>query len=359
MLKILKKLDWILFVSVLVLLGLSLVTIYSLSISSGGTLFQRQLYFVFISLVIFFITSFIDYRIWKNYVWIFYVFGLILLVVVFFLGRASNGAISWFKIGALNFQPVEFVKVVAILFLSQYFSRIKSSDLSWRNIVTSFLFIFLPIVLVILQPDMGSAMVLAGIWFGIIFTVGINWRQLLTLILVGIFFILIGWQFVLHDYQKQRVVSFLNPGSDPQGSGYNVIQAMVAIGSGGMKGKGINNSSQSQLNFIPEKHTDFIFATIAEENGLLGVFLLLVFFGVIFWRLKIIVGKARDRFGEIFVTGVSVVLFFQVLINIGMNLGVMPVAGLSLPFLSYGGSFLLVVMFLLGVAENVYSKKIS
>lgn len=360
MLKYFSKLDWLLITPMVLLLVTGLLAIYSLSINGASdsfNIFDKQLIFVAVALVAFFVFSFVDYHIWRNYTGIFYVVSIGLLLLVFVIGKTTNGAVSWFKLGFLNFQPVEFVKIALILLLAKYFSQIQSPVLLWKNLFISFLYVLFPIILVILQPDMGSAMVLVSIWLTTVFLSGLDLKQIIALAVIGLLIGLSGWFFVLHDYQKARVVSFLNSGQDALGSGYNVNQAMIAIGSGGLIGKGMGHGSQSQLNFIPERHTDFIFATIAEESGLLGAGLILLFFGIIFWRLKIIIGSSKDRFGQLIVGGIAGLLFFQILINIGMNLGLMPVAGLSLPFLSYGGSFLLTIMILMGIGQNVWLKR--
>jgi len=358
MFKSISKLDWLLILPMLLLLTAGLLAIYSLSIGDNSfSIFDKQLIFAGVAIVAFFVFSFLDYRIWRNYAGIFYVVSISLLLLVFVIGKASNGAVSWFKLGFLNFQPVEFVKIALILLLAKYFSQVQAKNLSWKNLFSSFGYVLPPIVLVMLQPDMGSAMVLMAIWLSMVFLAGLDIKQLIALLLSGILLGAMGWFLVLHDYQKQRVISFLNPSEDSLGSGYNVNQAMIAIGSGGLTGKGIGHGSQSQLNFIPERHTDFIFATIAEESGLVGAGLLMLFFGIMFWRLKIIIKFSKDRFGQLIVGGVAGILFFQILINIGMNLGIMPVAGLSLPFLSYGGSFLLTIMILVGIVENVWVKR--
>ncbi len=360
MLKYISKLDWLLIMPMILLLATGLLAIYSLSINSAinsFNIFDKQLIFAGVALIVFFVFSFTDYRIWRNYTSIFYVTSIGLLLLIFLIGKTSNGAISWFKFGFLNFQPVEFVKIALILLLAKYFSQVQSKNLSWKDLFVSFIYALPPIFLVILQPDMGSAMVLMAIWLSMVFLAGLNFKQVTVLLMSGILIGALGWFSVLHDYQKQRIISFLNPSQDALGSGYNVNQAMIAIGSGDLVGKGIGHGSQSQLNFIPERHTDFIFATIAEESGLLGAGLILLFFGIIFWRFKTIIESSKDRFGQLIIGGVAGLLFFQILINIGMNLGIMPVAGLSLPFLSYGGSFLLTIMILMGIGQNVWLRR--
>lgn len=341
----------------LLLAASGLIAIYSLSLGEMGggvNFYNRQLIFLGLSVCIFFIVSYVDYSIWKNYAGIFYLTSILLLVLVFVVGKTTHGAVSWFRLGFFNFQPVELVKIALILLFARYFSQIETVKVSWKHIYTSFIYAIIPIFLVILQPDMGSAMVLLAIWLGMVFLAGMRLWQIMAFIIAGALIATMSWFFVLHDYQKQRVTTFLNPAQDALDSGYNVIQATIAIGSGGFGGMGIGRGSQSQLNFIPERHTDFIFATISEESGLVGSSLVLFFFGLIFLRMKNIINKASNKFGRLVVSGVIVAIFFQVWVNIGMNIGLVPVAGISLPFLSYGGSFLIVVMFLMGVVQSVW-----
>lgn len=357
MYKYITRLDWLLIMPMFLLVIFGLIAIYSLALgelSGGINFFHRQLIFFGLATIIFFITSYIDYSIWKNYAGVFYLVSILLLIAIFVVGKTTNGAASWFRLGFFNFQPVEFVKISFVFLFARYFSQVETALISWRHIFISFGYVIIPILLVVLQPDMGSAMVLLAIWLGMLFLSGMRMQQVGIFIVSGVIIAIVSWSFVLHDYQKQRIVTFLNPAEDALGSGYNVIQATIAIGSGGLNGQGIGHGSQSQLNFIPERHTDFIFATISEESGLIGSGLILLFFGIIFVRMKRIINNASDKFGGFIVGGVIVIIFFQVWVNIGMNLGLMPVAGISLPFLSYGGSFLMISMFLVGVTQSVW-----
>ncbi len=360
MYKYIVRLDWLLLAPMLLLLASGLIAIYSLSFggeASGLNFYNRQLIFLVLSLIIFFVVSSIDYGIWKNYAGIFYLGSILLLLLVFIIGKTTNGAVSWFRLGFFNLQPVELVKVSLILFFARYFSQISTAFITWKNIFISFSFVVVPVILVILQPDMGSAIILLAIWMGMVFLAGMKIWQAGVIMLGGFLIVVMSWFFILHDYQKQRVFTFLNPSQDALGSGYNVIQATIAIGSGNFSGRGIGKGSQSQLNFIPERHTDFIFATIAEESGLIGSVLILFFFGLIFFRMKNIIKNAKDKFGRLAVSGIMVMLFVQVWINIGMNLGLVPVTGLSLPFLSYGGSFLMISLFLMGIVQSVWKNR--
>lgn len=302
--------------------------------------------------------SFVDYRVWKSYSNFLYLIGVLLLFVVLYFGEVINGTSGWFSFGFFNLQPVEIMKVFLILFFANFFAKyFSASAIGIKQIVISFIYVLIPVILVAKQPDLASAMVLVVIWLGMLFLAGVKKKYIIGIFILGILISFLSWNLFLKDYQKQRIQIFMNAQEDPQGGGYNVIQSMVAIGSGGATGKGLGYGSQSQLNFLPERHTDFIFAAIAEESGALGVAILIILFGVFFYRLKIIADRARDNFGQLIVAGVMIMFFFQVLVNIGMNLGIMPVAGISLPFVSYGGSYLITSMVCLGLAQSVWRKR--
>lgn len=353
--------DWYLLIAVIFLLTFGMSAIYSLSLANEGegiNNFMKQGIFLGIGLLFFLFFSFVDYRIWKNYSNFLYLLGIVLLLVVLYFGEVIHGTSGWFSFGFFNFQPVEIMKVFMILFLANYFSKhFSASNIGIKQIVVSFLYTFIPVFLVVKQPDLASSMVLIVIWLGMLFLAGVKKKYVLAMFFLGIIISLLSWNLFFKDYQKERIQVFINAQEDPQGSGYNVIQSMVAIGSGGTTGKGLGYGSQSQLNFLPERHTDFIFAAIAEENGALGVFILITLFGVFFYRLKKIADSARDNFGQLIVGGVLVMFFFQIVVNVGMNLGIMPVAGISLPFVSYGGSYLMTSMICLGLVQSVWIRR--
>ena len=352
------KLDKILLAAVFFLLAFGLLAIYSLSFSEKSSIssFEKQVFYAFIGSGLFFIFSLIDYELWRKYARGLYLIGIALLVLVLLLGRNIRGTSGWFSFGFFNFQPVEAMKLFLILFLAKYFSQ---RQLNFKNILISLFFTLIPVILAAKQPDMGAAMVMVVIWLGMAVGAGIKPRQLAGIILMLLIAGTASWGFFLKGYQKERIEVFLNPQKDPLGSGYNVIQSVIAVGSGGIYGKGLGHGSQSQLNFLPEKHTDFIFAAIAEESGLIGAVLVLALFLVLLYRLKKTAENARDLFGSLLAVGLMVLVFFQVLVNVGMNLGVMPVAGLSLPLVSYGGSFLLIIMAALGIVQNVWQKRMK
>jgi len=339
-----------------------LVAIYSLSLEverEGFDNFQKQLLFLGFAIAVFLLFSWLDYRTWKSYSGILYLFGVLMLVAVLFWGVQIRGTSGWFSLGVFNLQPAELVKLFLIISLAKYFSQISASNLGPRHVLVSFIYVIIPVVLAARQPDMGSALVMIVIWFGILFLAGLKKKYLFALGALALIVLFLGWNVVLKDYQQQRIESFMNPGADPLGSGYNVIQSMVAVGSGGVSGKGLGHGSQSQLNFLPEKHTDFIFATIAEESGLVGASLVLGLLWLLLFRMKKTSDASKDSFGRLLVGGVMIMIFFQAFINVGMNLGIMPIAGLSLPFLSYGGSFLIVTLAATGLTQSVWKRRVK
>jgi len=272
------------------------------------------------------------------------------LVLPFVFGQVTRGAVRWIQIGQFTFQPSEIVKPLLVLFLAGFYTRYKIQDTRYK--ILSFA-LFLPVILLIFkQPDLGSSLVVLAIWVGILFAVGLNFKLFAVCCLLFAVCSPLVWRF-LKDYQRARVLSFLNPYSDPLGTGYNVIQAVISVGSGKFFGRGLGRGTQSHLYFLPERHSDFIFASLAEELGFLGASLLLVFYFLLLFQILKIAKNAADDFGFLIVTGVFSHLSFQILVNIGMNLGLLPITGITLPLVSTGGSSLLATMVSLGLVENV------
>lgn len=353
------RLDWILITAVFLLLGVGLLALYSISVSekidSGEmTFFGKQFVAFVLGVVMMFVFSVIDYHNFKSHSKTIYFLMLIFLLLVLIKGNLIRGTTGWISIGFLNFQPVEVAKVLLILSLASFITKSKAVLGELTRLIASFLIAGVAIFLVLLQPDFGSALVLIAILITMLFLSGIEWKYLAGMFFLGLFSLIATW-FLLADYQKNRIINFVNPENDPKGSGYNVIQSMVAVGSGGLKGKGLGHGSQSQLNFLPENHTDFIFAVIAEEFGVLGSGVVIVLLGVIFYRLKKIAQMAMDNLGYLIVAGCMAMFFVQVVINIGMNVGIMPVTGIPLIFLSYGGSSLVVSFVTIGIINNIFS----
>ncbi|MGW8184544.1 MAG: rod shape-determining protein RodA [Candidatus Moraniibacteriota bacterium] len=353
------KLDWILITAVLLLLGVGLLALYSISVSqentnSGMSFFAKQIVAFIIGIVVMVGLSLTDYHYFRAHSKIVYFLMLIMLLVVLVKGSLVRGTTGWISIGFFNFQPVELAKIFLVLSLASFITKSKAMLSEISRLIASFVLAGIVITLVLLQPDFGSALVLAAILMTMIFLSGIEWKYLVSMFVLGILGIIMIW-FLLADYQKNRIINFVNPENDPKGSGYNVIQSMVAVGSGGLKGKGLGHGSQSQLNFLPENHTDFIFAVIVEEFGVFGAGVITVLLFVIFYRLKKIAEIAMDNFGYLIVTGCMAMFFVQVVVNIGMNIGLMPVTGIPLIFLSYGGSSLISSFVAIGIISNIFS----
>lgn len=349
--------DWVLVVTTFFLSCLGLLAIYSVALGQGlGQFinFNKQAIWLVIGFAVMFVAASIDYRFWRRWGIIGYAIGLILLVLVLTpLGASIRGTRGWFNLGLFSFQPVELVKIFLIIVLANIYSRQARVIHRFWHLLFIGLIVLIPFILVLLQPDFGSGMVLFLTWFISFFLVTKNKRHvvliLFTLLATGV----VAWFFVFADYQKNRIMTFLDPSLDPLGRGYNVSQSKIAVGAGQLAGRGLGFGSQSQLKFIPESQTDFIFAVIAEELGLIGVSLLLGFFALLFYRLIKIAAGAADDFGLFLVIMTMILIFIHVFINIGMGVGILPVTGISLPLVSYGGSFLVVIMFLLGVCLNV------
>jgi rod shape determining protein RodA len=355
------KLDWVILITIVLLLAIGFLALYSVSRGDSGTdlgNFKKQLISGAVGIIFMFTIAFFDYRSLSFFSTKLYFLTLGVLFLVLFFGTTIRGTTGWIGLGAFHIQPVETAKLAMVIFLASFFSQKKSQLSIVVRITASIVLIFFPVYLIIRQPDFGSAMVIVVSWAVMLSISGISRKNLLILFLLGAIISYSGW-FVLRPYQKERLINFVNPYNDPRGSGYNVIQSMVAVGSGGLFGKGLGHGSQSQLNFLPEKHTDFIFAVIAEEMGFLGATSVIFLLGLLLYRVKEVARLAGDNFGYLLAVGILVMLFSQILVNIGMNIGVMPVAGVPLPFLSYGGSSLVAVFASIGIVQSIYLHKVK
>lgn len=355
----LVKFDWTMLVSVFLLLGLGMLALYSISLNdpqTGSLNFKKQLISCFLGIAIMFFLASYDYRVLSSYSTKLYFAMLILLILVIFFGSTIRGTTGWIGLGIFHIQPVEIVKLIMVLFLASFLSKKKNQLSIVVRTIASIVLVFIPIFLILKQPDFGSAAIITGVWATMLSVCGLDRKNLFIMFIIFSISAGSGWM-LIKDYQKERILNFINPERDPRGSGYNAIQSMVAVGSGQLFGKGLGHGSQSQLNFLPEKHTDFIFAVISEELGFFGALIIFILFGVLFYRMKETARYARDNLGYLIAVGVMVTIFIQVLVNIGMNIGIMPVAGVPLPFLSYGGSSLVIVLALIGIIQNVYVKR--
>ncbi len=356
----LRKIHWLLLAGPFFLSLAGLLSIFGSGLASGNfTDFYKQAVFLIIAVFLAIFVSFFDLRALKansRLVLALYSIGTLSLVGLFFFGSRIRGVMGWYKLGFISIDPVPFVAMILIIILAKYFSTRHKELKNISPIFLSGIYMSIPALLVLKQPDLGSAIILVAIWLGMIIFSGIRLRHLVAIILIFLILFGLGWQFWLQDYHKQRIKSFFNPEMDKQGISWNVNQSKIAIGSGGLLGKGLAKGSQTQYNFLPETKTDFIFSAIAEEFGFLGVFLFLTVFLFFFWQIIKVALLAEDNFTRLFAQGFAVLILAQSFINIGMCLGLFPVVGVPLPFVSYGGSHLLGFYFGLGILLSLSKK---
>jgi rod shape determining protein RodA len=351
-----RSIDWVLLLSAFTLLVLGLAAIYSVELSQASGDFlhvKKQFIAILIAAVVFFAVTVSNYQLLRNYSLVLYLLGIVMLIGVVIFGETIRGARGWFVLGPVSLQPVEFMKAGIIIALATYFSTKAARPLRIKDVFFSGLIVLLPVVLTMLQPDLGSASVLVGTWFIMVLFAGIHYRHTIVLAIIGTATSILAWFFFFAEYQKARILTFIDPTYDPLGQGYNVAQAVIAIGSGGWFGSGLGFGTQSHLKFLPESQTDFIFAVIAEELGFIGVLVVLIAFTLLFYRLIRLAFRASDDFTALIVLGVTSVFFLQFLVNIGMNLGLFPVTGIGLPFVSYGGSSMIFLLLLLSFAQSI------
>lgn len=358
------KVDRIFFLITVIIIALSLLALYSSCHQKGEftrrIVFYKQLAWILIGLFFTFIFYHLDYRKLWDFTWPLYIFILSALVLVLFFGRTKLGAQRWLELGGFNFQPSEFGKLAIILVLSRYFSQKTFEELKiFKNtlsIIRGFIIplgiTFVFILLVALQPDLGTALIYFFIFLSLIFFVGVKLRYIVAFLCLGLILSPLFWS-LLRGYQKDRLLVFLNPNRDPLGAGYTIIQSKIAIGSGGLFGKGWLSGTQNQLNFLPERHTDFIFSTIAEEWGFLGSIVLILLFYLLIRRIFMLSSLAIDHFAKNLCFCIGCLILMQFFINIAMTIGFMPVVGIPLPFISYGGSSLINFLLLIGIVLNI------
>lgn len=349
----LSSFDWVLTgtVVLLVLLGMTMV----LSTTSDTVLisprFIRQTVAFLIGLSVYGVVSLTPYHLWRPYAPLLYVIGLILLLAAAQLTPVIRGTTSRLEVVfGLQFQPSEFMKIPLVLMLAWYFHPRRAAT---PTILVSAGLVAIVAALVAREPDLGVAVLLMISWLGFIVYLGAPWRLLALLAAAGMLITVGTWQGLLADYQKQRVLTFLDPATDPLGAGYNITQSLVALGSGGLLGRGLGHGPQSQLKFLPEQHTDFIVASIGEELGFVGITLLISLYMLMLWRINHIARSTRDPFGQYLAALVFLLLLSSFGVNAGMNMGLLPITGLPLPLVSYGGSSLLATLVLLGLAQSV------
>ncbi|HKM39434.1 MAG TPA: rod shape-determining protein RodA [bacterium] len=354
--RLLKNLDYTIMAVVVILTTISFFVIASASPENPYYFVRRQLIWVISGLVLFVFTLSIDYHDLALYTKHLYSFNLMLLGAVFIFGREAGGAQRWLQLGPLEIQPSELAKLIIIITLADLLTKRASSLHSIRDLLPVLAHVALPMVLILKQPDLGTSLVFAGVLFGMLFVAGIRWQYLVGFCGAGAAIAPLLFHF-LEDYQRNRILAVFNPYIDPTGSGYHVIQSMIAIGSGRAWGKGLFGGTQSRLGFLPEQHTDFIFSVIGEELGFVrAAGIIALYFFLIYRGIQVAV-KARDDFGTLLATGVVIMLMFHILVNVGMTIGIMPVTGIPLPFMSYGGSSYLTNMMAMGLLLNVHMRR--
>lgn len=355
-----KYADWFLIILFLFLSIIGWVILYSASIeeykTSGINYSYKQFIWLCVAITVFFLFSGIDYRFLMKFCPLFYSLLVFLLVLVLWKGVVRYGAKRWLYFLGISVQPSELAKPLLIMFFSWCLTQKMQNVNNLRSLFYVAILLAIPLLLILKQPDLGTAVVFIPVFGIMLFITGLKWRYLISIVLLGIFLSPCGW-FLMKDYQKKRLIAFLNPYSDPLGSGYSVIQSKIAIGAGGVLGKGWLQGTQNRLNFLPERHTDFIFSVLGEEWGFLGACIVVLLYFLIIAIGFDIARKTTDLRGRILVVGLISMFAIQVLINIGMTTGIMPVTGIPLPFMSYGGTSLVVNAIILGMINNVHMSR--
>jgi len=354
--RLLTHFDWMLLLLVGLIAAIGIMNLYSSTSSwdSAATpVYIKQVYWLGIGLLIAFTVCAVDYRHLEYLGFIFYGINITLLLAVLLVGKTSMGATRWIDLGFFNLQPSEIMKIVIIITMARYFSeKGQFAGYSLLELAAPFLLMGLPVALIIKQPDLGTAMLLLFIGTTVILFAGVRRTALAVLAICGAAAAAGGW-FMLHDYQKERIRTFLDPERDPLGSGYHIIQSKIAVGSGGFFGKGFMQGTQSQLSFLPERHTDFAFSVFAEEWGFVGCLVLLLLYLLVIFVGIYIAQRAADRFGMYLALGVVAMLFWHIVVNLGMVIGLLPVVGVPLPLFSYGGTSMVTTMLGVGLLLNV------
>lgn len=352
-----ERLDWAMLTALFCLGLLSVALLYPYSFLQEGDFALRQGLFFTIGIGLTIALSRLNVSFFKKKSEVIvgvYFLGIFLLCLVLFLGITIRGAASWVSILTIGFQPSEFIKVILIFLLARYFTHRHVQMYRIRNVVLSFLYAALPLALVLVQPDLGSTIIIFFLWLGIVVMAGMKWRHLAVVFFALVLIAAVFWTFLLLPYQKVRILSFLDPSKDPLGANYSRNQSLIAIGAGGLWGKGIGNNTHSLYGFLPEAHTDFAFAMLAESLGLTGAVIFFILLGII--CMQLLRFKGKSNFDRLFSSGLAFLIFLQSSVNISINLGMLPVTGLTLPFLSYGGSSIISLCMGLGIYQALYAR---
>ena len=339
------------------LVAIGLLSIYSSSIGRQDfTNFQKQAIFLAIGLFLMLVISFLDYRLLRNnpYLLLFlYFIGVVALGGLLIFVQEIRGIHGWYRIGVISVDPIEFMKIVLVLVMAKFFSYRHVEVYRIRHILLAGVYFAIPTILIVMQPDVGSAILLIALWLITLLVAGIKFRHFFAIVVIGLLVFLAAWTFALQDYQKNRIISFLEPEFDPLGIGWSQLQSKIAIGNGGVFGQGLGDGTQTQYGFLSEPQTDFIFAAIAEEFGLVLVLVMFLLLFILLWRILKIGIDAASNFSRLFAAGLVTIFITQIGINIGMNLGLLPIIGLPLPLVSYGGSSLIMTFIGLGILQSI------
>ncbi|MFC1727692.1 rod shape-determining protein RodA [Patescibacteria group bacterium] len=344
--KHLSNLDWGIIGSAVLLSISGLVIIKSVA----PDLFFHQLISFALGLLAYLLLAKIDFRVFQRLKYLIYFFCLLALSLTFVFGAVTRGSVRWLEVGLFTLQPSELTKPFLVLVFASFF--FKGPVVNFSSLIANLFLLFIPVLLIFIQPDLGSSVVVVFFWVVMIFESGLPKKMVIYLLSLVSLALPLGWV-ILKNYQKERIMTFINPFSDPLGTGYNMIQAMIAVGSGQVFGRGLGRGPQSHLHFLPERHTDFIFASLSEELGFLGGLFIIVVYGFLFWSILKVAFNSREKFPKLVSLGVLGMIFFQFFVNVGMNLGLVPITGVTLPLVSYGGSSLLATMISLGIVQNI------
>ena len=353
MLKFLEKIDFLLLIPALLLSSLGLLMIYSISFESDPSFFVRQLGYVVLSVAVFFFIGFIDFRSIAAFSYLFFFLVLLLLIAILFFGIEVRGSTRWIDLGFITVQGSEIAKPILLLTLAHFMS--KNSPMYLKFFVFSAFITTIPVFLIVTQPDLSNGIILLSAWVFAVFISGGNSLYLLFFAILSAMSVPLIWNFVLKGYQQARIVTFFNPNIDPLGSSYNLVQALIALGSGEFFGRGLGRGTQSHLDFLPEGRTDFIFAAAGEELGFVGISLIMVIFAFLIYRILQKGREVKNAEGSIFIFSTAFILTIQFFVNAGMNMGIFPISGVTLPFVSFGGSSIVVSFVLLGLVQSASS----
>lgn len=358
--RLLTHFEWILPLLVLTVCGLGVITVYSATHAPGvdtpSGLALRQMTFFAAGIVGMLLALTFDYRRLEGRAWVVYAFVLILVLAVPFIGGVAGGSRRWIRLGPVSIQPSEFVKLAVVILIARMLSHTPGVKLGMREAIPGLVFAGIPAAAILIQPDLGSAALVGMVAVTLLIVGGVRLRWFMLMASPFVLAAPLLWGH-LKEYQQKRILTFINPDEDPLGAGYHVIQSKIAVGSGGVWGRGFLRGTQNHLNFLPEQHTDFIFSVFSEEWGLAGGLVLLGLYFALMARMLVIAARSRDRFGVLLSVGVATIIFWQVVINIGMVTGIMPVVGIPLPFFSYGGSSLVCLLVAIGLVMNVSMRR--